>query len=250
MDRYSRRIFFLASIFLAILFQACQSVPISELPQDEGIVRIRKSYENHDWSDVTQEVDDYKARYPYSPYIAESLLLQADSYFQSSKYPEAIVAYEDFILKNPTHKEIPFAYFRVGRCYDLQAPTAEDRDQTNSYKALEKYYFYLKNYPTTEWASDAQKHVAVLVRRLADSHTFVADFYWRKDLYAAALARYLTVLKQYSQFADLKKHARERVAGCYLELAQELEKHPDSEDVIYFKNETPAGLREKAKEYF
>lgn len=212
-------------------------------------MRIRQSYADHDWSDVTQQVDDYKARYPYSPYIAESLLLQADSYFQSDKYPEAIVTYEDFILKNPTHKEIPFAHFRVARGYDQQAPTAEDRDQTNSYKALERYYFYLKNYPDTQWVNEAQKHVRILVRRLADSETFVADFYWRKDLYASALARYLTVLKQYSQFFDLKKHARGRVAACYLELASELEKHPDSEDVIYFKNETPAGLREKAKEY-
>lgn len=86
------------------------------------------------------------------------------------------------------------------------------------------------------------------MRRLADHEAFVARFYWKKDLYSASLSRYLVILKDYSQYADLKKEALERAACCYDELANILEEDPESDKFVVFKNSKPEDLRKKAQE--
>ena len=64
-------------------------------------------------------------------------MLQADAYFMASKYTEAIVAYEDFLRRNPTDSKVPFAAFRIASAYDKQSPEAKDREQYFAIKALE-----------------------------------------------------------------------------------------------------------------
>ena len=174
--------------------------------------------------------------------------MQGDSYYQAERYPEAIAVYEDFIRKNPINSNVALANYRIGKCYDFQAPSNIDRDQANSKKALDKFNYYIQNFPTTEWIEDAKQRRDVLNRRIADHSAFIAQFYWKKDLYAAALSRYLIILKAYPEYDDLLKIAKQRGSECYLELAKMLEKDPTSDAYVYYKNETPDSLRKKADE--
>ncbi len=237
-------------LFFSVLnFTSCKTIPISDLSQDDGITRIKKSYEKKEWADVITDVDEYKTRYPYSKFIQEADLMQADSYYQSNHYPEAISAYEDFIRKNPTNSNTALAYYRIGKAYDFQAPDNIDRDQGNAHKALDKFNYFIQNFHTAEWMEDAKQRKEILTRRIADYNSFVAEFYWKKDLYAAALTRYLVILNTYSEYDDLTKTAKLRAHKCYLELAKMLEEKPDSDEYVYFKDETPDSLRKKAEEF-
>jgi outer membrane protein assembly factor BamD len=221
-------------------------VDISSLSQDKGIEQIKTSYEKKDWETVIDSVSEYKTRYPYSRYNTQADLMQADAYYQSDKFANAILAYEDFIKKNPTHESAALASYRIAKCYDFQAPQIESRDQSNTKKAIDKYHFYVQNYPNSTWIKEASERIALLERRLADSNAFIAEFYWHTDRCAAALSRYLIILKEYGQYEDLKKIAQDRSSRCYNILANELEKNSDSKSFVYFQTETPESLREKA----
>ena len=227
---------------------SCEPPPISDLSAEQGIQRIRERHGDSGWDKVVSDVNEFRSRYPYTQFASEAELLQADAYFQSSRYPEAIVAYEDFLRKQPSHGNADLAFFRIGRSYDLQSPEATDREQANSLKAIEKYSTFLERFGSSKLTPEAKERIAVLRRRVADHYAFIARFYWKKDLWQGALTRYLVLMKDYAAFDDLNKEARERAAICYEKLAQELEVDPKSDMSLYFKEQTPAGLRKKAQE--
>lgn len=244
-SKFPKLFLFLICFFL---FHSCKTIDISTLSQDEGIENIKTSYGKKDWENVIDSVSEYKIRYPYSKYNTEADLMQADAYYQSDKFADAILAYEDFIKKNPAHESASLASYRIAKCYDFQAPQIESRDQSNTKKAIEKYHSYIKNYPNSKWIEEASERITILDRRLADSNAFIAEFYWHTDRCAAALSRYLIILKEYGQYEDLKKIAQNRSSRCYNILADELEKNSDSKSFVYFQTETPESLREKASQ--
>jgi outer membrane protein assembly factor BamD len=234
--------------FLCTALIACEEKPISQLTPEEGITRIRESHQESSWDRVVQQVNEYRSRYPYTLFAAEAELLQADSYFQSARYAEAIVVYEEFLKKNPAHKEAPLASFRVAKSYDNQSPEEIDREQAFSEKAIERYNAFLELFAQTKFAPEAKERILTLRRRMADHYAFVARFYWKKELYQGAVHRYLKILEEYPLFDDLKKEAQTRAAEGYRELAKILEKDPASDKVVYFRNSSPADLRKKADE--
>ena len=240
--------YFFISFFVLIGVASCRTIPISEKSQDDGISTIREDFGDENWSEVVTNVDEYKTRYPYSKYIPEAELLQANAYYLSSKYPEAIAAYEDFARKNPLNSNVALAYYRIANSYDSMAPEAVDREQASAKKAISRYQYYLKNYPTGERINEAEERIKILTRRLAEHETFVARFYWRKDMYSASLNRYLTVIKNYGQYTDLKQEALERASVCYEELAKLLKEDPESDKFEVFKGSTPEDLQKKAYE--
>ncbi len=233
---------------IAFMLNGCQTAPISDLTADDGINRIQKNYEAKEWLKVASEVDEYKIRYPYSPFIQRAEIMQADAYFQSKHYTEAELAYEDFVKKYPSHSLIPLAYYRMGKSFDVQAPEEYDREQDDSLKAIEKYKILLEKYPNTEFTKDSMERLQILKKRIAQQELFVAEFYWNQKKYASALTRYLRLIDNYPDENELLKIAKNKASQCYLKLAIILEKEVSSDKNIYFKNNSVDELRKKAKE--
>ncbi|MCA2959807.1 MAG: outer membrane protein assembly factor BamD [Silvanigrellales bacterium] len=245
---FARLVALVALIAFGVASVACEPPPISELAAEQGIQRIRERHADSSWDKVVSDVNEFRSRYPYTQFASEAELLQADAYFQSSRYPEAIVSYEDFLRKSPSHGNADLAFFRIGRSYDLQSPVEIDREQANSLKAIEKYATFLERFNGSRLVPEAKERIAVLRRRVADHSAFIARFYWKKDLWQGALTRYLEILRDFPTFPDLREEASERAAACYEKLADELERDPKSDMSLYFRDQTPADLRKKAKD--
>lgn len=241
-------ILFLISV-LTIFFNSCKTIKsINDVSEERGYAEIKRMHSKKNWEIVIKDVGDFRVRYPYSKHSSELELLQANSYFQMRQYPAAIVTYEDFIKRNPYDTELPFAYYRIAESYDRSALNEIDRDQTNTQKAIDKYKEFLEKFPNpTEFKKKAEERLGILNRRLAEHSLFIATFYWNKRMYAAALMRYLYIIDHFEQFPGIIKIARKNGAYCYRKLASMLEKHPKSEEFVFYKNETPQSLREKAK---
>lgn len=232
----------------AATLTGCEPPPISDLAAEQGIQRIRERHSDGGWDTVIGDVNEFRSRYPYTQFAAEADLLQADAYFQANRYPEAVVAYEDFLRRQPTHGNADFAFFRIARSYDLQAPEEIDREQANSLKAIEKYSTFLERFGKSPLVGEAKERIAVLRRRVADHSAFVARFYYKKDLWQGALTRYLALMRDYPMYEDLRQEALLRAARAYDHLAAELEADPKSDMSLFFKGESPDSLRRKAKE--
>lgn len=226
----------------------CEYKPVSELSAEDGIVRLRELSQEESWERLIQEINEYRSRFPYSQYAAEADLMQGNAYFKTSRHPEAIASYEDFLRRNPSHKEADLALFRVAKSYDAQCPEEPEREQATTQKAIEKYAEVMSRFPKSEFLAESQERSGVLRQRLAEHHLFIGNFYWKKSLYHAALNRYLLILRRFSDLQVVQMTALDRASESYLKLAEQLEKNPNSDSVSYFRSQTPAQLKEKSAE--
>jgi outer membrane protein assembly factor BamD len=227
---------------------SCEIKPISELSPEDGIVRLRGLHNDESWERLIQEVNEYRSRFPYSQYASEAELLQGDAYFRTKRYPEAISNYEDFVKRNPSHPQADFALLRVAKSFDLQSPEDEEREQATTQRALDKYAELKRRFPRSQHVAESDERSAVLRKRLADHHIFIANFYWKKNLYHAALNRYLYVANTFEEQKELQAFALQRASESYLWLAKELERNPKSDAVSFFTAQTPEQLKEKSAE--
>lgn len=226
----------------------CDIKPISELTADDGIVRLRGLHKDENWERLIQEVNEYRSRYPYSQYATEAELLQADAYFKTNRLPEAIANYEDFLRRNPSHSQADFALFRIAKSYDLQSPEEIDREQATTQKSIDKYVELSQKFPRSTYSTETQERTNQLKKRIAEHHFFIGNFYWKKELYHAALTRYLYVADHTSNIKDLQSMALTRAAEAYIKLSEQLEKNPKSDSLIFFKSTTPAELKQKSQQ--
>lgn len=232
----------------SVLTSGCEYKPISELSAEDGIVRLRELNQEESWERLIQEIDEYRSRFPYSQYAAEADLMQANAYFRTSRHPEAIASYDDFLRRNPNHKQADLALFRIAKSYDAQCPEEPEREQATTQKAIEKYAELSSRFPKSEFASESKERSATLRQRVAEHHLFIGNFYWKKSLYHAALSRYLLILNRFNDLPQVKVAALDRASESYLRLAEELEKNPNSDAVSYFRGQTPAQLKERSAE--
>ncbi|MBM3382333.1 MAG: outer membrane protein assembly factor BamD [Betaproteobacteria bacterium] len=227
---------------------SCEIKPISELSPEDGIVRLRGLHKDESWERLIQEVNEYRSRFPYSQYASEAELLQGDAFFRTKRFPEAISNYEDFVRRNPSHPQADFALFRVAKSFDLQCPEDEQREQATTQRALDKYAELKRRFPRSQHIAESNDRSAVLRKRLADHHIFVANFYWKKSLFHAALNRYLYVVDTFDEQKDLQVLALQRASESYLWLAKELERNPKSDAVSFYTSQTPDQLKQKSAE--
>ena len=231
-----------------VLTNGCEYKPISELSAEDGIVRLRALNQEESWERLIQEVNEYRSRFPYSQYAAEADLMQANAYFKTSRHPEAIASYDDFLRRNPSHKQADLALYRVAKSYDAQCPEEPEREQATTQKAIEKYAELSARFPKSEYTAESKERSATLRERVAQHHLFIGNFYWKKSLYHAALSRYLLILNRFNDLTEVRMAALDRAAESYLRLAEELEKNPKSDAVSYFRSKTPAQLKERSAE--
>lgn len=226
----------------------CEVTPISQLLAEEGIVRLRSLHKDESWERLIQEVNEYRSRFPYSQYATEAELLQGDAYFRTSRLPEAIANYDDFLKRNPNHLQADFALFRIAKSYDLQCPEDPEREQATAQRAIEKYAELAQRFPKSTYIVESNERFLALKKRVADHHLFVANYYWKKELFHAALTRYLYVVENFNDQQEAQVLALTRASESYLKLADLLEKNPHSDSVSYFKSHTPTQLKEKSSQ--
>ena len=145
-----------------------------------------------------------KTRFPYSAYAALADLRIADTHLQSGKYVEAIDAYRTFLKLHPNHAEASYAMFSIAEAYFEQMPgdwwllpPAAEKDQASTRRAIVAYRDMLARFGDDALAPTAREKLRQCRRRLADHEMYVAEFYFDKGHYRAAVWRTERLLKQF-----------------------------------------------------
>ena len=138
-----------------------------------------------------------KNKHPYSKQAIDAQLRIGDVYFLQESFAEAAAAYEAFKDLHPKHERVAYAMFRMSLSYFNDIPSNLARDLTPAKKALEAFDDFMKRFPTAPEAVEATKDIAETRKILADKELYIADFYYKRDDYMAAKARYLKILDMY-----------------------------------------------------
>ena len=155
------------------------------------------AYQRKNYEKAAEAFQKLKDRFPYNQYAIVAELKLADSHFLKKEYALAIVAYKEFEKLHPANEIIPYVIFQLGMCNFKQMPTI-DRDQSYSLRAVEEFERLIKNYPQTEYASQAQTHIISAQKNLASHEFYIGKFYFNKKDYKAALGRFEGIQNQFS----------------------------------------------------
>lgn len=148
-----------------------------------------------------------QARFPFSDLSRKIQLELMHAYYKSGQREQAIDAADTFMRENPTHPRVDYALYMKGLAHFEDSPGMLERwfrkDTTRRPpKDLEQSYSDLRRlvdrFPASEYAPDAEQRMIYIKNRLAEYENHVADYYFRRGAYVAALRRAQSALEQYN----------------------------------------------------
>ena len=93
----------------------------------------------------------------------------------------------------------------------------EERDITPLLKSKEKIFFFLENYPNTEYALDLKFKLDLINNQLAAKELFIAKYYIETQKWIAAINRLKTIVEIYSETIFIEE-ALHRLTEIYYKI--------------------------------
>lgn len=200
---------------LCVFFAGCSAETIdSDSPPEKQYAEGERLLKKDRFIEAVERFRILKSRYPYSKYAALAALRIGDSYYKEESFIEAASSYKVFRELYPKHEFAAYALRRIADSHFEQVPSTIDRDLDSCHSAIAAYSQLIKDYPSSEYKGDAEQRVRDLRRKLAEKEDYVANFYYRRELYEAAAGRYATLVDTYSDYG-FNRDALYRLAFSY-----------------------------------
>jgi len=179
-------------------------------------------YQDGSYKKSVEVFQRLKEEYPLSKFAIMAELGIADSHFSDKEWPDAELAYTDFLNLHPTNENLPYVLYQLGLCHYNQMTTI-DRDQSETVKALREFERLNARFPNSKFAFLAERMIRDCKKILGEQEFYVGEFYFNIKQYRAALRRFEKVARDYSNVGldykvsyyliETKRHLAEVGAG-------------------------------------
>lgn len=176
-------------------------------PEDDARTAYERALLNFrrgDCLNAEPTFQEIRREFPYSRFAALSELRIGDCQFKNEAYPEAIQTFRQFVRIRPSHKEIPYARFRIAEGYYNQipggwfmTPPTHERDQSAARDALIQLRRFVVDYPEDPRVPEANKLMERCMAMLAAHEYYVARFYLQREAYRGVVSRLKGLLAAY-----------------------------------------------------
>ncbi len=139
--------------------------------------------------------------------------------YTRNAYSNAVFDLEKHIQNYPTDKNIDYVHYLIAMCYYEQI-LDEKKDLKPLLQAKEKFEFIMKNYPNTDYGTDARFKLDLITDQLAAREMSVARYYMKTEKWIPALNRLKVVTDQYETTVFVEE-ALHRLVEVYYRLGLE-----------------------------
>jgi outer membrane protein assembly factor BamD len=142
--------------------------------------------------------------YPDSEYIARAKLAIGDSWYQeggTAAMAQAESEYKDFITFFPSMPEAAEAQLKIANIHYKEMEKA-DRDPTHAKRAEEEYRQLILQFPDSPLVPQAKAHLLEVQEVLARREYMIGHFYYLRESYPAAIARFKSVSDTYPLYSN------------------------------------------------
>jgi outer membrane protein assembly factor BamD len=140
--------------------------------------------------------------YPDSEFLPQAKYAMAESFYRegtSTALTEAENGFKDYITFFPGSALADDAQMKIAMAHvrRLEKP---DRDRSQAFQAEAEFKSFIEAYPDSPLLNEAKQKLRDVQELLADGDAAVANFYFVKKDYPAALSRYKEILTKYPDY--------------------------------------------------
>ncbi len=194
---------------LAILLAACGTIekdPTAKWDADRLYNEARTQLQDGNWGKARELYEKLEARYPFGRYAQQAQIEIAYCYFKEGEPADAISATDRFLKLNPTNSNTDYVYYLRGLVNFIDPPTimgplihyrVSERDPKALRESYEAFKELVARFPASRYSADAALRINFLRDVLADHEVRVADYYYRRGAYLAAIGRAQAAIRDY-----------------------------------------------------
>lgn len=164
--------------------------------------------EHEQWETAVKNLQKLEENFPFGAYAEQGQLELIYAYYNFNKPDEAIATANRFIRLHPQHRNVDYAYYMMGLSsftkdkgmFERVMPTdMTKRDPGAARESLANFTQLLNRFPDSPYAADAKKRMLFLRNVLARYEIHVANYYFKRQAYVAAISRGRYVVENYPQ---------------------------------------------------
>ena len=189
-----------------------------------------------------QLFEKLETNYPFGTYAQQAQMEIAYAYYKSADQAQALAAVERFIKLHPNHAAVDYMYYlrglinfndQLGFLSFIYSQDPTERDPKATREAFSAFKELAEKFPNSKYTPDAILRMNYLVNAMAQYEVHVANYYYRRGAYLAALNRAQGAVKDFSD-APAIEDALFMMVRCYDKLGM-LDLRDDAQRV-FLKN--------------
>ena len=168
----------------------------------------QRHLKNENFSLAVRSLQMLESRYPFGRYAEQAQLELIYAHYGAYEFAAATEAADRFIRLHPRHPNVDYAFYMKGLAsYDIEPgffsrfiPSDDTkRDVSHIQIAFGEFAQLLARYPDSAYAPDARQRMIHMRNMLARHEIHVANYYFRRGAYLAALNRGKYVVEHMQQ---------------------------------------------------
>jgi outer membrane protein assembly factor BamD len=174
----------------------------------------RGELRNGAWSKARELYEKLEARYPFGRYAQQAQIEIAYCYYKEGETADAMSTTDRFLKFYPNSPRADYVYYLRGLINFIDTPKflgplvgyrVAERDPKSLQDSFEAFKELVSRYPNSPYYSDALMRISFLRDALADHEISVADYYYRRGAYLAAINRSQAALREYQGAPRLER---------------------------------------------
>jgi outer membrane protein assembly factor BamD len=226
-------------VFLVVSCSTKAVKPDEAFDAEKSLATGTELIEKKEYDGARKVLLEVKNRDLTKKYAPLAQLKIADSYIKEEEYDSGVEEYRKFLEIYPDHKNASYAQYQIAMAYFVQIESPE-RGYGGAAKALVEFEKLKRMFPRNPYREVIELRIEKCKNTMADYEFLVAEFYFKKSSYSAAVGRFQQLL---TKFPAYKKEpvVLYHIAFCYNKLGNKdkaleyysrlMEKYP-SDDLI------------------
>ncbi len=195
---------FLIFFFTILLSCSTNETEVDQIKNTSLDIQMIESYNeglkilnsNGDSIIAAKKFNEAELLFPQSKWAPRSTLMAAYAYYRQDYYFDAISEIERYFKTYPNHNRKDYAYYLLALSYYDQI-VDEKKDLEPLIQAKKNFEYLIKNYPSTDYALDAEYKLEVIEEILASKEIYLARYYIDKEKWVPAINRFKKVVNEY-----------------------------------------------------